>query len=215
MKKSILFSLALIYVHFLFGQNTYKQKLSDLATIDFPQKPDFRDTLGRKVFSFHGDSASYVALVMDISFDPNYKIKPGKLDEAYNEIINGTLRASKGKLVNKKKIKIDTLDGIEIEYISTSNPNQYDRRFKRIIFFNDKTYTYDYWTFSTLKDLTSHSREIFFNSFTILGDKKNLRQDTDTGFMKAYDIGYYIIGPLLILVILITIVYFIFKKRRK
>jgi hypothetical protein len=61
--------------------------------IDFPQKPDVRDTLGRKVFIFNGDSASHLTVVVDISFDPGYKIKRGKLDEAYNEIINGTLRA--------------------------------------------------------------------------------------------------------------------------
>ncbi len=194
------------------GQTTYKQQLSDLATIDFPAKPDFHDTAHQRIFNYSGDSASYIVMVIDISSDPSFKIKPGKVNEVYKGFIDGTLKATNGILVNKKNIKIDSLDGVEIEYVSNAHPGLPDRRFKRTVFFNDKIYSYDFWTLTSFKDSTYASRVKFFNSFTVLVDRNKLRQDTDTAYQTAYQIGYYIIGPLIIIGLIGLIVYFIIRK---
>ena len=198
----------------LLAQNIYKQKLSNLATIDFPGKPDFHDTLHQKFFSYRGDSGVYSVTVLDISFDPTFKVKRGKVSEVYDGVIAGTLKATEGTLIDKKKIKLDSLDGLEIEYESTANPNVPDRRFKRVVFFNDRLYNCDFWTSSSLATQTFLSREKFFNSFTVTADKKSLRQDTDTAYQTGYEIGYYVIGPLFIIGIIALIVYFIVRKSR-
>jgi hypothetical protein len=214
MRKTVLLLTTFFCASLLLGQTIYKQKLSDLASIDFPEKPDFHDTLHQKIFNYNGDSATYMVIVADISFDPTFKVKPGKVNEVYEGVIAGTLKATKGRLINKKRIKIDVLDGVEIEYISNTNPNLPDRRFKRLVFFNDKIFNYDFWTLSSLKIQTNNSREKFFDSFTITADKTSLRQNTDTAYQTGYEIGYYIIGPLIIIGVIALIVYFIVRKSR-
>ena len=215
-KTALLLTTSFFYSSLLLGQTIYHQKLSDFATIDFPAKPDFHDTIHQKIFNYNGDSATYIVMVVDVSFDPTFKVKPGKVNEVYEGFIAGTLKATKGKLINKKGIKIDALDGVEIEYVSNANPNLLDRRFKRIVFFNGKIFNYDFWTLSSLKVQTYNSREKFFDSFKITADKKNLRQDTgtDAAYQMGYKIGYYIIGPLFIIGVIALIVYFFIRKSR-
>lgn len=148
---------------------------------------------------YSGDSAIYFAYVADMNFDHLLNEEPGKVHEVYDGLIAGTLKSANGKLLSKKDIKIDGLDGVEIEFVFSANPGYPDRIFKRMVFLNGMIFHYDFWTLSSLKELTLNSREKFFNSFKVVADKNSIRQDTgtDTAYQASYKIGYYIIGPLL------------------
>lgn len=121
------------------------------------------------------------------------QIHSDKLSEFYDGNIQGFLDAAQGKLIIKKPFEMDGLKGMEIEFVTTANPNLPDLRFARFILVNNTLITVYFMTSSENRQATQTARTQFLNSLTITGDKTSLTQGVD--HPAAYAIGS-IIGKL-------------------
>lgn len=179
MKKNICTFLLLFSVLTLFGQTGYKQNFGDLVAITFPQKPETIDTLGQRVSQFIDSTAIYSVLSREFNFEEIPHIHSEKLSQFYDGTINGFLKASGGKLIGKHPFEIDGLKGVEIELVSTANPNVPDLRFTRFLLLNNSLITINFWTLSENREATQKNRTEFFNSLVITADKTSLTQGID------------------------------------
>lgn len=217
-KRVILIFLLVSFANFLFGQVWVKQNLSNLATINFPAQPNFIDTLGERIFIYNADSAHYFISFKGFTRHDNLQLRENELDTFYYGFIKGVLGKANGKLLSQKPFITDGLKGIEIEYISTINPNLTSPRFARAIFFNNIIFFYNFWTSSGNKEQTEIDRNKFLNSFTVTADKSTLKQYTIAEDNGAYKIGYFIgtiIGFIFVIVVIIGIIYLITRGIKK
>ena len=203
MKKNLCTILLLFSAIFVFAQNPYKQNLADLATINFPQKPEILDTLGNNSAQVIDSTAIYAASTGELDSDQLLQIHSDKLSEFYDGIIRGFLDAAQGKLISKKPFEIDGLKGVEIEFIATANPNLPNLRFARFILINNTLITVYFMTSSENKQATQTARTQFLNSLTITADKTSLTQGIDQPV--AYAIGS-IIGILLAWAVILSVI---------
>ncbi|MGC4034777.1 MAG: hypothetical protein QM764_02375 [Chitinophagaceae bacterium] len=219
MNKTYLLVILFFSANSLSAQTSYTQKLSDIASIEFPGKPSYVDTLGQQVLNYTNDSGVYTVIVSDYSFGRSIKIRPGKLNIVYSGFLDGMMKTSGDSLIFKKKININSLEGIEVEFITSSNPDYQYKRFMRMLFVNNKIYNYSFWVSSSLAEQTAMDREKFFNSFKLSAGKEELKQyntlsDYDKAYRKGQSFGRYIRLPLIAIGIAVLIIYFIVKKRR-
>ncbi len=204
------------------AQESYQQEIANLATIMFPAAPGIQHISGRQVYSFAGESAIYVVTVTDIGNTGMVMEGESDLDEFYEGVVKGVMNAAKGKLISKKKVMVNGLKGIDIEYVSDTNPNLPALRFQRSVFFNNKSFAISFWTTPENKNSTAHERNTFFNSFAPSIVKEKIVQFANKrpapAPNSAGNIGYGIgklIGTLLLpAVIVLLIVYFVRKGKR-
>lgn len=187
MKKNLCTILLLFSAIFVFAQSPYKQNLVDLATINFPQKPEKFDTLGNNLAQVIDSIAIYSASTRELDSDQLLQIHSDKLSEFYDGNIQGFLDAAQGKIISKKPFELDGLRGVEIEFITTANPNLPDLRFARFILVNNTLITVYFMTWSENKQATQTARTQFLNSLTITADKTSITQGVD--HPVAYAIG--------------------------
>lgn len=218
MKKITLLTNALIFsILFSFGQNQYKTDIVKIATIDFPSKPNVIDTLGRKIYSYANENASFLVIVSNYKENDIYELKDGDLSRFYDGVVEGMLKTTKGKLINKKTINIDGLNGIEIEFSSITNPILQDLRFTQILYSDKGVFIINYWANSEKRILTPDERNKFFNSFQFTINKESLKQYTIAKSDQAYNISFIIgeiIGYIIMLAILVGLITFTMKKVR-
>jgi ABC-type glycerol-3-phosphate transport system permease component len=203
MKKNLCTILLLFSAIFVFAQNPYKQNLVDLATITFPQKPETLDTLGHNTAQFIDSTAIYSAVTRELDSDRLLQIHSDKLSEFYDGNIQGFLDAAQGKLIIKKTFEMDGLKGVEIEFITTANPNLPDLRFARFILVNNTLITVYFMTSSENRQATQTARTQFLNSLTITADKTSLTQGVD--HPAAYAIGS-VIGKLVAWAVILGVI---------
>lgn len=203
MKKNLCTILLLFSAIFVFAQSPYKQNLVDLATINFPQKPEKFDTLGNNLAQVIDSIAIYSASTRELDSDQLLQIHSDKLSEFYDGNIQGFLDAAQGKIISKKPFELDGLRGVEIEFITTANPNLPDLRFARFILVNNTLITVYFMTWSENKQATQTARTQFLNSLTITADKTSITQGVD--HPVAYAIGS-IIGKLVAWVVMLGVI---------
>ena len=156
---------------------SYKQNLVDFATIEFPQKPQIKtSTKGVTQIGFTDNTNFYIVDIEDLS---NYglDIRPDELDDLYKGIIIGFFENPDSQPLLQKKFDLQGLRGLEIIYSSKYNgaPNL---RYKRLLFFNGKIFSYEFWTTISNDEKSQPARDKFFNSFTVTLDKLVLKQYT-------------------------------------
>ncbi|MCW3117384.1 MAG: hypothetical protein JWM28_1466 [Chitinophagaceae bacterium] len=187
MKKILSTILLLFSILQLFGQTGYKQKIRELISITFPQKPEILDTLGQSSYQFMDSSAVYSVIAQKIDQE-KMAVETDQISEIYDNLIKGMLNASQGKLISKKQFEIDGLKGSDIESVSKANPNLPDLRFRRILLVNNTIFTINFWTLSENRQTTETARTKFFNSLTIIADKTTLSQGTEKSGLFTF--GY-------------------------
>ncbi len=217
----LLFCLLLSTVFFSFGQSTYRQNLGDLATIDFPDQPDKDTVMGQETFAYIDSSAYYIVVIGDYANTNAMQVKEGELDKFYDEVVTGAIKESGGQLVHKKQFETNGQKGVEIEFISATDPNIPDVRFMRFIFVNDKFFALSFFVNSENRAEMLSRKDHFFNSFGFTAEESDLRQFTNLKKNRSYDAGYAIgklIGKLSIMGITVGIILAVvlgIKKLRK
>lgn len=202
MNKFTLAILLLFISHLVSAQTGYKQNLTDFSSITFPQQPIRIDTLGQKAYRYVDSLAIYLAIVKE-STEDDVVFDTAELPKYYEGVVKGILEATNGKLISKKAFQIDSLNGVDLVYISTVNPDLPDLRFQRIIFINGAVITINLLTSSEHKAVAENMSSKFFNSFAINPSATALTQGTENAF--ALKIGS-LVGKVSVWVLIFVVV---------
>jgi len=158
-------------------QEWHKENLVNYATIDFPKRPQInKSSKGLTQIGYNGGAIFFVVDIEDLS---NYglDVNPNELDNLYDGIMIGFFENPQRKALVKKEFNVSGLRGLEIVY-STAPTDTPNLRYKRLLFFNGKIFSYEFWTTYADEKKTKDDREKYFNSFTITLDKSILKQYT-------------------------------------
>lgn len=222
-KVTLILILFLFSFNFSFAQETHSQDLENLAVISFPSTPVIADTMGQKVYSLAMDKTNYIVIIMNRSGN-KFELKKGDLDEFYTGTINGTLKASEGKLINKREFTVDGLKGIEFEFTTTKNPGLPNLRFQRMVYTDKGFFSINFWT-NDENENRLQEKDAFFNSLKFNTKDQELKQFTTTATSSdrregspANNVGYSIgrvLGYLLIPGIIILVIVLVRKKNKR
>jgi hypothetical protein len=162
-KIFITFIIAL-YSTLGFCQNGYKQDLNQKANIIFPDTPKARHNKAGILYSLIDHKNIYLAQVTIAEKGLKDMVTSNLEDSVYANIVTGSLNASKGKLLYKKKIKVKGLRGIEFGLTSKIDSQNY-YKYHQAFYFNETIILYGFWT----TDSTRNSEDLkrFFNSFKL------------------------------------------------
>ena len=159
------------------GESWRKINLVNYATIDFPGKPQLNNSSkGLTAIGYNDKTNFYIAEVEDLS---NYglEVTSNELDDLYKGIIVGFFENPELKPLVKKEFKVDGLIGLEIIY-SVNAQEVPNLRYKRLLFYNAKIFSIEFWTTFSNEKESEGNRERYFNSFTVTLDKSILKQFT-------------------------------------
>ena len=216
MHKSILLALfSLSSVFLVKAQKTSnKQFITSFATIEFPSKPTVLDTLGVRSFHYADSLADYIVTVKDMTEIEGFRLKFENLDQFYEGVKEGMLGANNGKLTSQKPFTIAGLKGSELIY-TTPNPELPNLGFKRILFVDGLVIGIDMIIYAENEQQTKAAREIFFNSLSITGDTKLLKQET-IGSTEGIANGFaYQLGKLTGYALIILLVIWVVKRLKR
>jgi hypothetical protein len=177
-KIILLTSLTILNTFFSKGQDWHKQNILNLATVEFPNKPDYVDTLGVKAYRYVTDSAIYLIEIFDLSKYNGLNLKQDSLEVFYNSVISGIIERSSGNLIRKGSFEISGLKGVELEMAYTANPSLPNLHFYKIIFNNLTLVVYTFWTYSEKRGQTETDRYKFFNSINPNLKESGIKQYT-------------------------------------
>jgi hypothetical protein len=200
MKKNKLTFLILLYAFPAFCQHSYKQQLYDLATITFPDTPKVQHDTDRTFYSVAIHRRLYIAQVGKAGKSLKELFTSQSDDTVYAQVIKGSLSGTNGKLMYKKKIEVNGLQGVEFAYTAIINSQNY-YRYHQLFFFNSTLISYGYWTPDSLQRDNKDLRA-FFGTFKLAIDDDDVRQDNVSEI--AYRFGY-LIGALAIVGVLVAI----------
>jgi hypothetical protein len=159
------------------GQTWHKEYLLNYATIEFPKKPQLiKSSNGLTQIGYNGGINFYIVDIENLS---NYglDVKPNEVNDLYNGILVGFFEKPDKKALVKKEFSVSNLTGIEIIY-SAEGSNAPDLRYKRLLFFNGKIFSYEFWTTFSNEENSKKDRDRYFDSFTIILNKSILQQYT-------------------------------------
>ena len=196
--------------------------MTSFSSIKFPIVPERIDNFQETIFTATDSEGVYIVSLRKMPGSAN-NLSKEELPEFYKGVSEGAINATNGKLINKKDININGCKGIEINYVSNSNPQLPSARFKQIIFVNEYLISCDFWAFDEQKEQTKETKEKFFNSLSIIIDNETEKEISNQkgSYDKEYNIGYQIgkiIGLLVFLGVAIGIIFlirFLIKKNKK
>lgn len=120
-----------------FCQLTYTQNLKQIAQIKFPERPVVKELpKGITLYYCKTDSGIYFAQVASYKKSLSELLTSGVNQNIYDAYINGNVNSSNGKLIYKKNILINNLDGVAYLYHSTL-PKRTFYSYSRLVFLND------------------------------------------------------------------------------
>lgn len=195
------------------AQSPHKIAITNFATISFPSQPIISDTQDVKMYQYSDSVADYLVMVKDMRKLKGFQLKSENLSDFYRGLEESTLEGDKAKLISKKPFIIDSLKGFEMAYIG-SQPNLPNLKFKRAIFIDGIVISIDFMTSVENKLRTQANREIFFNSFSITGQKHNLKQGTINPKRDSSQSFSYILGRLIGYAFVIIFIIWICKAFR-
>jgi hypothetical protein len=166
-----------MFKNIFFSRDWHKENLVNYATIDFPKKTQLNNSSkGLTQIGYNGGAIFFIVDIEDIS---NYglDVMPDELNNLYNGIIVGFFENPEKKALVKKEFNVSGLTGVEIIY-STAQTDTPNLRYKRLLFFNGKIFSYEFWTTFADEEKTKDDRDKYFSSFTITLDKSILKQYT-------------------------------------
>ena len=211
MKKIVVFLLISFFSLPAFCQLTYTKNLKNIAQIKFPGEPVTKDLpMGITMYYYKTDSEIYFAQIARyrkslaelFTTDVNKKI--------YNDYIEGNISSSKGKLLYKKNVLIDGLQGIAYVYLSTL-PKKKFVSYSRLVFLNDTLLNFSLLTRDTISRDDKKIDE-YFKSLNITVPKGNIVSTNSAAIARRLG---SIIGILMVIAIPLLLglgIVFIIKK---
>jgi hypothetical protein len=150
MKKVISILLISFFSLPAFCQLTYTQNLNNIAQIKLPGQPVTKDLpMGITMYYYKTDSEIYFAQVAAYKKSLSELFTTDVNKKIYNDYIIGNLHSAKGKLLYKKNILINGLNGVEYVYNSTL-PKKKFVSYSLLIFLNDTLLNFSVLTRDTL-----------------------------------------------------------------
>nr|WP_276904095.1 hypothetical protein [Pedobacter kyonggii] len=195
------------------AQSPHKIAITNFATINFPSQPIISDTLDVKMYQYSDSVADYLVMIKDMRKLKGFQLKSENLSDFYRGLEESTLKGDKATLISKKPFIIDNLKGFEMAYVG-SQPNLPNLKFKRAIFIDGIIISIDFMTSVENKLRTQANREIFFSSFSITGQKHNLKQGTVDHKEDSSQSFSYILGKLIGYAFVIIFIIWICKAFR-
>ncbi|RWY50242.1 hypothetical protein [Mucilaginibacter gilvus] len=190
MKRIILILVFLLTSIAAFCQLKYVQNLKNIARISFPDTPKLKSLSAETlVYYYRGESESYIVQVSRIKKSLKDLFTDSVNYKFYNAFIEGSLESTKAKLIYKKNVLVDSLEGVEYLYtLKQSGKKMYN--YNRLVFFNDTLVNLSLWSLDSLKRNDSKINA-YFNSFkvTIPDDSIVSENATELGHKTGYLIG--------------------------
>jgi hypothetical protein len=202
----------------MFSQTVYKQSLFELATIEFPGKPDIIDTLGTHNYRYVSDSALFIVQILPIDDESSKSLEAQELDKIYDGVISGIVERAKGKILMKKNITVNSFRGVDMELKMNLGIDKPDLTSYRLLYLNSSLLNLSFWRYSNINNQSLEDKKnIFFNSL-VLNSKYLETQNTGSSEKRtnfvAYQIGK-VLGSLFILSIPILIILYIRHQKRQ
>ena len=148
----------------------------DYATIQFPERPQMDTTSnGVTQVGYQKQGNFFIVDIEDLSNNGNLEVKPGELDNLYKGILIGFFENPDYHLSTQTNFVLQDLRAVEVEY-STDSKDGPTMRNKRLLFFNGKIFSFEFWTSN--KEKSKKDREKYINSLHITLDKSILKQYT-------------------------------------
>jgi hypothetical protein len=116
MKKTSFTLLIIFCALTAYCQHNFVINLKNVATITFPDTPKINKSSQDTVYTTVNNGAIYLAGAMDAQKSLKELLTKHVLDSMYNGVITGTLESSHGKLIYKKNIIVNNLEGMEFGY---------------------------------------------------------------------------------------------------
>ncbi len=214
MKKTIVIILFNFFLLSAYSQHIYKLDLNHVASITFPDTPKTKPNSVGIISTLVFDGKLYIAQVTP--FHKSFKdlFTTNLNDSVFSGVIKGSLNSSKGKLLYKKNITVNGLDGVEFCYTAKIGDVNY-YRYHQTFCFNKTLVLYALWSKDSLrsdsKDLKSFFRTFKLNSNNVGGDDSTAYQ---LGHIAGKAIGVIIVIGFFILVgfgVIFIIKKFIYK----
>jgi len=201
MKKLILIVFIQFGIKLVYGQHPFAQTLDSVATITFPDTPKVKIEAGYHIYAVSDGLITRLAESGPVQTSLRDMLSKGSLDSTYSGFLKGLLESSHGKLLYKKNITINDLDGMEFGSESFIKEQKY-YTYGRVVYFNNTLINYSVFSILPLnktdKQLTS-----FFNTFKVTIAKDDLRQSGADEL--AYHAGTFI-GGLLVFTVICAII---------
>lgn len=206
------------------GQEWVKTDIANFATIDFPTQSIIEKSPNETMYTANDSIAVYVVNSKKIDEKIIAQLTIDQIPKLYEGVVDGTLSASNAKLTSKKEFIVNKIEGIEIEYVSSSNPSLPSQRFTRIIYTNQHLLIINFWAYNANNNLADKIKEKYFNSFSLNLDKiDNTQQNSASDKQSEHivsKIGYKVgqgLAYLMIIGVILGIVFLIryFLKRIK
>ncbi|HZY39424.1 MAG TPA: hypothetical protein VFE53_22365 [Mucilaginibacter sp.] len=196
MKKIVPLILVVLLPFAAFSQQAYKLDLNHIATISFPDTPRLELSSGQRVYTLtHGDSL-YIACATPIN--RFLGLFGSALNNSfYTGVIKGTLKQSHGKLLYRRSIQMNNINGVEFAYKAVFDSVNYYCYHQA---FNVKSTLvfYGYWSRDSLQNDDKKMRA-FFGSFK-LTDSQPAGPRTSVAYKMGFALGIILIVGVIILV---------------
>jgi hypothetical protein len=221
MKNLLLLSLFTLFTNLIYCQDIICQThfFDTFVNIDIPGDIYVIDTTIKEIHMYmqksNIDNTYYLvqkSLFNETNINGNLPYDDASLEEFYEEVIKGIIKAVPAKLSKKTSVKVNGLKSYQIEFVDPADNLIYSERFYLL---NKNLYMFTIYNFQGL-DTASLSR--FFNSIQIQ-NIKNISQfrGHPLPFREQslpYRIGY-LIGDLFISIIIIGGIIWIIRRKKK
>jgi hypothetical protein len=211
MRKIITTLLVGLYSITAYCQHGFVINLKHIATITFPDSPQYKQSSHDTVYvAVSKTGAIYLAEATHVQKSVKELFNKHVLDSIYNGVIIGTLSSSHGKVLYKKNILVNNLNGIEFGY-TVLIKNQIFFGYNQVFYLNKTLINYGLWSKDSLKS-DSKPLKVFFGTFKLTVDADDVRQDNSTEM--AFNIGY-VIGIVMVIGVIVLfglIIVFIIKR---
>ncbi len=206
-----------------FSQEWVKTEITEFASIKFPFQSELTKTQSEIVFVSEDENAYYLVNIKELGDEQSSRISKLDLTNFYKSIAKGAIASTNGKLIEMNKIEIQGIPAVELEYEAISSNNLPNKRFKRIIYYNQTIFSIDFWPLTGQKDIIDKNKSKFFESFSVNLNKientlkNNISsndQADDNNANLAYKTGF-IVGQIIFYILLIGIfvgIIFFIKK---
>ncbi|MCR9016072.1 hypothetical protein [Aquiflexum gelatinilyticum] len=219
MRNILLIILSLVTIN-SFGQQWIEFQVDPSLTITIPENYELTDTLGQKGVIAQIDNGLILLTVMQNKGKTKLNIQnENDLIEAYKGIQRGVTRSQNGQLIKEEILDKEALKILRFS-ISAIMENERQIRHFLIVFLNDNIYMLNFWELESMSNEMSEIREKLFSSIKFpstatMEDQKSQVVQGSTSYNISYLIGQ-IIGYLLILgLIVLFIMYFVKRLKRK
>ncbi|MFY0592316.1 hypothetical protein [Roseivirga sp.] len=211
---AVLFTLQTNQVSLSWQQVSINEDLS----VELPENHEIIDTLGQVIYVAESQYS-----IITLSSMPEFSLPDSEsislrsieeLKEFYDGLEKGTINSKKGKIISSNDILLDSLTA---RIFQADYPNG-ETMLNQVIVIQDHVYFASVRFATENLDYSKEEADRFFKSFQLNVKTKNQLKEVSTENSAAYNVGYFIgkyIGYLMIPILLICIIVFLKKARKK